>query len=275
MWDFKTKGVVDTMDDVPEKYRGLYVKADSGDHAGKFVIAESAKGIVEDYVGTAESYNRARADKKTASDESAARRHKLKAFEDTLRDLGIDVPDDGDVATPLKTKFEEMLAASKSGQNVKVDMEKIKKDFEVRMGEAIGTKNQELEKMSKSLQRYLVDENVTRAISEAKGSVPLLSEVIAKQCRVVADGDNYAVRVVDPQGDHRSDGKGGWLTVADLIGEIKKQEAYAPAFKSETAAGIGTQTGRTTAVVKTNGEVPKTPVNLIEAGLNERMSGRS
>ena len=67
-FDFEKNATVESIDAVPEKYRGLYVEITEGDNAGKFGVADHAKGIVGSYIGVNQSLNKSRGDKKTASD---------------------------------------------------------------------------------------------------------------------------------------------------------------------------------------------------------------
>jgi hypothetical protein len=46
---------------------------------------------------------------------------------------------------------------------------------------------------------------------------------------------------VDAQGDVRSNGTGGFMSIADLAGELKNQ--FPLAFKSDTPAGAGEKPG--------------------------------
>jgi hypothetical protein len=80
------------------------------------------------------------------------------------------------------------------------------------------------------------------------------------------ENGEYTVRVVDAQGDARSDGRGGWMTVRDLVAEMKT--TFPMAFESTTPSGTGTrgtQTDRRPAAKKDD----LTSVQKISEGLKE------
>lgn len=242
MFDFKKNAVVESLDDVPEKYQGLYAEG-TGDDAGKFVIADHAAAIVADYLGTNESLTKARADKKTSSDESAKRRLALKEFEAIAEEFGIEVSEDTPLHDAIKARIAEAVAASKNGKELKVNLDKMKVDFEKRLAESLNAKDGELAKKDSALAKHLIGDMATRAITEAKGSADLLMPIVRDQCKVVQDGEDYVVRVVDAQGDFRSDGKGGFMGVTDLVAELKQSDNFARAFESESPGGGGKPPG--------------------------------
>lgn len=269
-WDFEKNGTVEKLDDVPEKYRGLYSEVTEGEDAGKFKVSDAAKGLVADYVGTTKSLQQARGDKKTASDEAAQRRTALKHFEDMTSELGIEVEEGDELHSAFKKYVDGLIAQNKEGSETKVNLDKIKGEYERRLNEAIAAKDKELKTMEGNLFDTKVTQVATRELSEAKGSTDLLLPIIKEKCRVVKDGENYVVRVIDDQGDFRSDGAGGWMSVKDLVGEMKGSENYARAFESEAKDGGGkkpnsSSTENRPSTPATGGD--KTAIQKISSGL--------
>ena len=67
---------------------------------------------------------------------------------------------------------------------------------------------------------------------------------IKSQTRVFKDENGeYTVRVVDGQGDARSDGRGGWMSVRDLVAEMKT--TFPMAFESTAPSGTGAKSNQT------------------------------
>lgn len=242
-FDFEKNATVETIDTVPEQYRGLYTEITEGDNTGKFGVADHAKGIVKSYIGVNQSLLKARADKKTSSDESATRRIVTKQFEDMASEMGLDVSEENVLADVFSAHIAELTASVKGGKQIKIDLDKVKKEYETKQAEAIGVKDAEIVELRGDLHATKVSDVATAAITAAKGSVELLKPIVERACKVVKEDGRYVVRVVDAQGDFRSDGAGGWMGVKELVAELKASESYARAFDSETPGGSGSKPG--------------------------------
>jgi len=242
-FDFEKNATVESIDTVPEQYRGLYIEITEGDNTGKFGVADHAKGIVKSYIGVNQSLNKARGDKKSASDESATRRLALNAFDELVSDLGLEPGEEGELAEVLKAHIAELTDKVKGGKQIKIDLDKVKKEYEAKQSEAIGVKDAEITELRGDLHATKVSDVATAAITEAKGSVELLKPIVERACKVVKEEGRYVVRVVDAQGDFRSDGSGGWMGVKELVAELKASDSYARAFDSEAPGGTGSKPG--------------------------------
>lgn len=242
MWDFEK--IVDNINNVPAEYRGLYVEGDDGN----FVIADSAKGLVSAYIGMNKSSTKDAKKIKDLNSENAERRVSNNAYRTLAEEMGIDVEDD-DVLNAFKATINQLRDGAKDGAQLKVDLDKVNADWKRRYDEGIAGKDQEILGKDRSISMYLIDQKATSALAENKGSVDLLMPHIQKQCQVVVDGENidgsrnYVTRVVDTEGNHRTDGKGGFMTVENLVTEMKTQDSFARAFESETPSGGGKQPG--------------------------------
>lgn len=257
-FNFENNATVSSLDDIPSKYHGLYEEFD-----GKFNITENVKSLVEDYTGTVKSLVRSRADKKKSSDESAERRNSLKELDQVMDSLGLeDKTPEG-----LTNHVNELLAKVKGGQAMQVNLDKIQAQADSRIAEAVATKDTELTAMRVTLDKHLVNDVAVRVIAAAKGSPELLLPHIRQSCKVVQDGDNYVVRVVDNQGDVRSDGAGGWLSVEAFVSEMKNSDVYARAFESEQKGGSGTPPGSGKGSSSFNQRKDASPNEKIAAGL--------
>lgn len=265
-FNFEENANVTDINTVPENYRGLYEEGQNSEGAKVFKISGAAAGIVADYIGTNKSLVQSRADKKAASDESASRRVTAKSVIDFTRNLGIDDVDENEPLTSLTTFISDLTDQVKGGKQIKVDLDKIRNESKRLLSEAVAVEIAKTGKMQTSLERYLVGEAAGAAISDAKGSRELLLPIVKEQVRVIQDGDDFVVRVVDGDGDVRSDGAGGWMGIAALVAEMKTNERYARAFESETPAGTGTKPGSMTQkTVRQTTDL--TPAQKIASGL--------
>ena len=270
-FDFVANQTVDSLDSVPEQYRSLYAEVAEGDDAGKFSISESARGLVATYVGLAKNMAGLRREKKAASDESASRRVALKAITDCLAGLGVEIGDEG-VAPAIEAFVKDLQEKVKGGAAIKVDMDKLKTQYNTQLAEGLAEKDKELDSMMDTLRKHMITGAANAAIAKNKGSVELLLPHVQAQCAVVKDDSGeYVVRVKDPEGTYRIGGDGSFMGVEDLVSSLKTQEAYARAFESEVPGGTGSTPGSLKGATprQTQNRDNMSPVDKIRAGLRK------
>ena len=189
--------------------------------------------------------------------------------------LGLDEHDDG-VVSAVSSHIADLVGKVKGGDELRVNLDKIKMDYQRKQDEAIAAKDVDIKDRDRALQKHLISDVATREITNAKGKVNVLMPHVEKRCKVVRDeqGD-YVVRVVDAQGDFRSDGAGGWMKVGGLVEEIKQDPDFGGNFESEIQKG---GSGRDPADRKVNplqnqGGDDKTSNQKIADGLNRLVAG--
>jgi hypothetical protein len=124
-------------------------------------------------------------------------------------------------------------------------------------------------KMRASLDKHLIDAEATAALAEAKGTPVLLLPHVRSQVKVFEEDGQFVARVVDKEGDPRTNGKtGGYMTIKELVAEMKKSPDYAPAFAAAGTSGGGKQPGSSS----NSGGMPgsMTPTQKIARGLENR-----
>lgn len=94
-----------------------------------------------------------------------------------------------------------------------------------------------------AIERYLIDAQATEAISAQKGVPALLLPHVKASVRVVDEDGEYVTRVVDAQGNARVNGNGDFLTIKDLVGEMRQSETFGRAFEASGVSGSGAQGG--------------------------------
>lgn len=270
-FDFTKSAVLDTLDEVPEEFRGAYTEAAEGDNKGKFVVNPNLKGLVDAYTGVNTRLNQVSKDKTAAGNESAKRRVALRSIADTLAEFGIDVdPEAEDAVEKVKTALSTLTAEVKGGKELKVNLDKIKQDYEKRLAEKDAEYKSENQKMKTSLEEYMIGQAATAALAEAKvvaNGVDLLLPQISRYAKVLQEEGKFVVRVVDEQGDVRSDGKGGWLSVKDFVTELKTK--FPMAFQSETKGGSGVTPSSVKKPVKAVDDDDMSPTQKIVSGLKK------
>ena len=134
--------------------------------------------------------------------------------------------DKGDWAT-RERQLQEQLTAQLTGREKQYQSE-------------IETRDQRIQALQQSLDRYLVEAQATAAISAAKGTPELLMPHVARQVRIIEEDGNFVARVVDAQGQPRiADIKGTPFTIRHLVEEMKNDPTYGRAFEASGAGGSG------------------------------------
>lgn len=96
------------------------------------------------------------------------------------------------------------------------------------------------EKYRAKIDKLLRDSVAVAAIAEHKGAVKLLLPHVRNSTRVVEDGDDFRVEVIDAEGNVRiGDSKGSPMTIAELVLEMRDSEEYGRAFEGEGRSGTG------------------------------------
>lgn len=269
-WDFVANKTVDSVEVVPEEFRALYVedKANSG-----YSVDPKVLPLATAYVGVNAQLATGQQAKKSDMEKDAARRHTIKAISDILVENGVTLDDDlSKLPDTIKTTLSGFMDQIKGGKQVKLDMDKIRLETDKKIGEVKAGADADKNKMFKSLEKHMVGEAAAKALAEAgvvEKGVELLSPQIRQFAKVVTEGEDYIVRVVDAAGDARTDGKGGFMGIPDLVKELKV--SYPMAFKAQASGGTGTRPGsgtQTTKIANKDGE--KSSADKIRDGLAKR-----
>lgn len=219
-FDFSVNQSLEDISTVPEAYRGAYAQGADG----LYTISETAKPLVDSITGLSKALKISRTNER-----------KTPNLQAILDQIGEDFTSPDDV----KARLEELTGQVASAAGGKVNLEKMKADMEKAFGVKEAALKGDNEKMQRSLAKYLVDASAATALASEKGNATLLMPHVRGKVKVVADGDDYVVRVLDDAGDFRGDGKGGFMSIADLVKEMKGAKEFAAAFESETATGGG------------------------------------
>lgn len=255
-FEFLKNPVVDDVTKVPEQFRGLYVQGDTG-----YSLNEDFKPLANAIDGLNKSLKASRRD----ADEAKRNRPDVSGFASVGQLLGLE-GEDATNAETLKQAVERVIGESKDG---KVNWDKMKRDLERGFQTQLQGKDGELQTMSKTLQKYLVTTAAVQAISGQKGVPELLLPHIQAKTKVIKEGDEYVVRVVDESGDPRGNASGGFMTVEDLVKEMKASPTFGRAFESEAPSGSGVKPGAAQGR-PTPARPNMSPTEKIAAGLAKR-----
>lgn len=267
MWDFVKNSVLDNLDGVPEKYKGLYAQnADTK----KWELSEAAKGIVGDYTGLQATNTGLQSKLTAANKEAADRRVSTSGLADFLRSQGVENVNAENPLDTLGTYVAGLVEANKKGRDITVNLENIRKESATKLEAVTKAKDEELGKMRKSLETFMIDGEVSRELAAAKGNIAVLTPHIVGRCRVIADGDTYAVRVVNADGSMRSNGTGQPMSISELVGEYKANKDFAGNFESDKKSGNDSKPGgnaQNGPRQPANGDDRRSATSKISAGL--------
>lgn len=261
MFDFAE--TVDSLDTVPEQYRAGYAQ----NAEGKFSLKPEFKAFAEAIRGNSSALTTAKKDLQKANGESAQRRQVIKSYEDFLTASGVEFSEQKPALDALKDHIDQLSAAAKNGSELKINLDRIKADFQKQTDAIKAEKDGEVKKMHGSLVRYLVGDAATAALANEKGSIELLKPHVMSRVKVVQEGDEFVARVVDNEGSLRLGTTGQPMTVAELVKEMKTQPAFAPAFASEARGGSGAPQQQQQRQVQRQVQAPASSVSKIAAGL--------
>jgi hypothetical protein len=227
---FGENTTVADLNKVPEQFRGLYTQGEGG-----YVLQDTYKGVV----GAVDGLNRSLKASRKEADEARKGRIDPSQYSAIGQLLGLE-GDDAHTADAIRAAVEKTISESKDG---KVNWDKMKQSLEQGYKKQLEGKDGELQTMNKTLQKYLVSNAAVSAIAANKGVPELLLPHITSQTKVIKEGDDYVVRVVDAAGDPRGNASGGFMTVEDLVKEMKSSAVFGRAFESEGKSGTGMNPG--------------------------------
>lgn len=260
IWDFEKNAVVADEAEIPDDFKPLYEK----NSEGKWSITAQAKPIVSAYVGMSKSHEKAKADLRNSNKESADRKGSLKQFEELAGKYGIEIKDDVSLVDALNTHIESLMGDSKAAKDAKVNIENIQKAANTRIATEQAAAQSTVKAMEGVLAKHLIEGVASGALAKLKGDAGLLMPHVRSQARVVKEGEDYVVRVVDDKGEVRTNQSGGLMSVEELVTEFKT--TYPRAFESEANGGGGKQS-TSSQQTQRRSDAPKSSVDKIAAGL--------
>ena len=217
----------EVFDKLPDAIKTEYKKQDNGTYLLDVQAIDDF--ALENVKGLKSALSAERAAKETVM-------NSMKAFE------GLD-------ATAAKEALEKIkkLGDLPTEGKVKEQIEAIKKQLEDKHKGELGAKEASMSKLTKQLEKMLVESAAVKAISENKGNVELLLPHVRNNVRMKQlENGEFSVEVVDPNGQVRispATGQTGNMSIAELVSEMKSKDTYAPAFEGSGASGSGATGG--------------------------------
>ncbi|MEN6306672.1 MAG: hypothetical protein ABFD91_02860 [Anaerohalosphaeraceae bacterium] len=137
----------------------------------------------------------------------------------------------------------EDLAKGGTDDKTKEQIEALKKQLTEKHTGELSQRDDSINKLTKQLEKLLVEAAAVKAIAENKGNVELLLPHVRNTTRMKKlDNGDYTVEIVDDKGNARITNKTGStdpMTISELVSELKGNKTFAPAFSGSGASGSG------------------------------------
>lgn len=218
------KATLESLDGLPEEFHEDYVKTEEG-YRLKILDNFVPKDKVEDVSGLKSALQKERENARSAA-------AKLKQLEEQAGEVDID---DYRRLKELEAKAEEEKA-KKAGE-----WDKLRSQMTAKHHEELAKKDKEAQTLLGALEKRTIDAAAVSALNELKGNVTLLLPHVKAHVRMVQDDTGeYVARVVDDAGNPRVNGEGKFLTVRELVSEMRDSDTFAKAFEASGQSGGGT-----------------------------------
>lgn len=248
------KLAVEKLEDIPEAVRGYYKQGQDGKFVLDAELPTSAGS--EDVANLKTALAKEREDRRKA-------REDLEKFRDQNGNL---LDAERAKAALLETQKAEEEKAKAAGK-----WEELKQQMAEKHKSELKKLEDTTAKTHRMLEKLVVDEAATRAISAAGGKVKVLAPLIRQHLKMVEeDGEPRAV-VVDAKGDPRiGDAKGNPMTIEQLVEEFKNDPDYGANFQSSGATGSGAPTRKAEGPGAGRAGAKSVSIND-QAGLNDNL----
>lgn len=218
------KAIVETTDGLPEPIQELYEPLEDGN--GFRLKVEPAGGLeLQDVSGL-----------KSALTKERAEAERLRKEAQRYKDL------DPDKAREALEKLEELEQIDPSKEADKIAAQKVEaatKQLLTKHEKELTSHKDRAEQLQRTVEKLMVDQVATSALSEAKGSVKLLLPHVQRNTRVVERDGKFAVEVIDDDGNVKINSKGEPITITELIAEMKSSDEFGRAFEASGQSGAG------------------------------------
>lgn len=215
------KRVVDKIEEVPEKHRDLYKERN-----GKWYLE------AEDNDDMAEV--RSALEKERTKNTELGRQ--IKKWEKAGK-----TPEE--IMSLLEGNADMDAAVDKARKEVEDKHSKTLEQVNKKHEQELSKRDQKVQRLTTKLHDSLVAGPASQAIAKHKGVASLLMPHIRQRVKVVEEGDEFHVRIVDAKGEPRVNDKGAFLGLDDLVAEMRETEDFGRAFEGTSAGGSGTRPG--------------------------------
>lgn len=137
-------------------------------------------------------------------------------------------------------------ALKEKERQLKLSLDEERKKLTDKHTQELTAEKERSKNLSAQLREHMVVTAATKAITDAKGAVPLLLPIVQSQVRMREDNGRLIAEVIGADGQSRLSPKSGStdpMTIAELVQELAGNESYARAFDGSGASGSGASGG--------------------------------
>lgn len=222
--------VVDSIDALPESVRGAYEERDGRFHLAKEIDIETPDAVA----GLRSALDKEKRSRREASEKLT----RLSRFEP--------LADDDDLAEVTADEIREAVTLRRKGGKAPdaAEVEKIRATLVAAHKKEVDALTGKLTAREQRIQTLYKQTAADAAIAEKKGNARALRPHVLNALRVVEDGDEVVVQVVDDSGKERySKATGLPMTVSELVAEMAESDDFKPLFPGSGMGGSGTTAG--------------------------------
>jgi DNA-binding transcriptional MerR regulator len=240
MSNFDFPVVVDNAETIPENFKNLYEEKE-----GKLTLVESLRKKVD----TTSLVNALDAERRiSAENKKLSRDYKA---------LGKSPEEIKELLEAREAEEEEKRLKAGEFDTIKNQMvDKHKKELE--------EKEKQVLRMQSTVEKKLIEAEAVKEIAAAEGSPELLLLHVKTMTKVVEENGEYQVRVVNSKGDPRVNAQGDFLTIKDLVAELKQSDVFGQAFKGSGKSGSGMPPGSNGGGSAQNGVLARSKMTVKE-----------
>lgn len=231
----KLKPTVESLDEVPERYRAFYAPGGDDDD-GAFVLDKEIAADIASYASTSTNLRK-------ANKEAAERKALLKEW----TNLGVSLEEAKELlAAGQRAPSDDPPPsdpAKKSPDPSEID--RVKAALTKSHTEALAKKDQELTAIRQQLQRTLLNQQATAAISKHQGISRLLLPHVMSAMTLIEENGELHPRILGEDGQVRLNGAGNPMSAEEFVAELREQADFKAAFIAEPPpSGGDSPTGR-------------------------------
>jgi uncharacterized phage infection (PIP) family protein YhgE len=256
-FDLEKHSVVESLENVPEGFRGIYEEQDDG----TFQFAEHARELIQQNIQIRKALQKERKLKTPTADYSA------------LADYGT-TPEE--LADAFRQRDDHIAELSKKRD---IDPAKIRADadaeFTRKYQKQIDDANSLVTNLTQQLEQVMVANEIAAVANEFGGPLHLWAPILKQSLRTEYEEDRYHVFVVDQDGERRYNVNSSYMTIRDLAEEMERDSKYAALFPSKTANGTGTPSPRQSPTERARAAENLKGAQKINYALNERNRRRA
>lgn len=201
------------LDAVPEAVRALYIP-----HGDKFRLDVTG---IEDTTGLKKALDAER----TTARELDKQSKQWKALGRTPEEFA------AMIATQDKAETDRLAQAG--------EWDTLRKQMSDQHAATLKAESDKVAAAGHAVSKHIVDAQAIAAIAAAKGNTKLLMPFVRGALKAVEVNGDYTVQVLNDKGEPRVNAQGNFLSISDLVLEMKSDTSYGPLFESSGASGGG------------------------------------